>query len=150
MFGLFSKKRSPADAVIETLDTRSAKGMSNIANLLIPHVLLHRNQPTFEQDIQSRFTRGYLFGFFDAGIQRLSLPASTNEEALIRIVAGHSFLLSDLKMDAIQYVRESARLLDDPAYQTAHSKGVEDLYECLNNPDRKPIGLMGYFLRNGA
>ncbi len=97
-------------------------------------------------ELQSHFVRGYLFGFFDAAIQRLNLPHKSEQDAILRIIAGHSFLFHDQTIDAIQYVKDSINLQDDPTYKAAYQVGIDELFECFGPEGRKPYGLTTYFM----
>ena len=148
MFRCLAKKkpRSPIDLVLDSLDERSVKALGVIALVLAGQLRLCRSCPNYKAELRSKFVRGYLFGFIDASLQRLDLPCSSEEEAILRIIAGHSFVFLDQKIDAIQYVKDSVDLQDDPTYKAAHQQGVEELYAYLE-PDGKsnPIGLLSYF-----
>ncbi|MFC7418364.1 hypothetical protein ACFQNF_00530 [Iodobacter arcticus] len=143
MFGFFGKKkRSPLDAVFDALDKQSVKSLGSVANVLVTQLLHCRTRPA---ELQSKFVRGYLFGFFDAALQRLGLPYRSEQDAILRIIAGHSFVFHDQNIDAIQYVKDSVNLQDDPTYKAAHQKGVDELFECFGAEERQPLGLIKYF-----
>lgn len=147
MFSFFGeKKRAPVDAVFDTLDNRSVKALGSVAKVLVSQLLLCRSRPSYTAELQSKFVRGYLFGFFDAALQRLGLPHKSEEDAILRIIAGHSFVFHDQNIDAIQYVEDSVNLQDDPTYKAAHQKGVDELFECFGTEERNPLGLTTYFM----
>jgi hypothetical protein len=85
---------------------------------------------------KSKFVRGYLFGFFDAALQRLGLPCKSDDDAILRIIAGHSLIFHDQKIDVIQYVKDSVNLQDDPEYTAAHQK---ELMSCLTFSDEEGL-----------
>ncbi len=147
MFGFFGKKkRAPLDAVFDSLDKQSVKALGSVAKVLAIQLLLCRSRPSYTAELQSKFVRGYLFGFFDAALQRLGLPHKSEEDAILRIIAGHSFVFHDQNIDAIQYVKDSVNLQDDPTYKAAHQKGVDELFECFGTEERKPLSLTTYFM----
>lgn len=147
MFGLFKrKKRSGIDAVFESLDAQSVKGMGSVANVLLIQLLLCKNQPSYNAELHSKFVRGYLFGFFDAATQKLGLPHKSEEDAILRIIAGHSFFFNDQDINVFQYVTDSVGLQDDAIYKAAHQQGVVELYEYFDDSERRPFGLAKYFM----
>ncbi|AZP10735.1 hypothetical protein [Undibacterium parvum] len=146
MFGFFKKKRTPLDAVFDTLDKQSVKAIGSVATVLDMQLLLCRNRPNYTAELQSKFVRGYLFGFFDAALQRLGSPCKSEEDAILRIIAGHSIVFHDQNIDTIQYVKDSVNLQDDPTYKAAHQKGVDELFRCFGTEERKPVGLIKYFM----
>lgn len=147
MFSYFlKKKRSPIDNLFNSLDEQSIKALGSVAKVLAIQLLPCRNRPSYSTELQSKFVRGYLFGFFDAAIQRLGLPHRSEEDAILRIIAGHSFVFHDQNIDAIQYVRSSIDLQDDPTYKLAHQKGVNELFDCFGINERRPLGLAQYFM----
>lgn len=149
MFGLFKKKKTPIDAVFDAIDVQSVQALGGVSKILNIQVLSFRNRTDFTDVLQSRFARGYLFGFFDATLQRLGLPHKSEEEAMLRIIAGHSFVFYDLELDAIQYVKNSVHMQSDPVYQAAHAQGVSELFECFCNAEHKPMRLAQYFYERG-
>lgn len=146
---LGKKKRAPIDNLFNSLDEQSVKALGNVAKILIVQLLLCRSRPSYRSELQSKFVRGYLFGFFDAALQRLGLPHRSEEDAILRIIAGHSFVFHDQNIDAIQYVKDSIELQDNSTYKAAHQKGVDDLLECFGAPERRPLGLVQYFMEPG-
>ncbi|MHB1144466.1 MAG: hypothetical protein ACYCZS_06145 [Thiobacillus sp.] len=147
MFGFFGKKkRTPIDNLLNSLDEQSVKALGSVAKVLVIQLLPCRSQPGYNAELQSKFVRGYLFGFFDAALQRLGLPHRSEEDAILRIIAGHSFVFHDQNIDAIQYVKDSVGLQDDPIYKAAHQKGVDELLECFGTDERRPLGLVQYFM----
>lgn len=146
MFGFAGRrKRKSVDAAFDVLDSQSVKALGSVAQVLVAQLLLCRSRPGYTAGLQSKFVRGYLFGFFDAALQRLGLLHKSEEEAILRIIVGHSLLFSDQNIDAFDYVLGSVHLQDDPIYKAAHQKGVDELFECFGTEARRPQGLTTYF-----
>lgn len=146
MFGFFGKKRQPIDAVFNALDEQSIKALGSVSKILSVQLLTCRSLPNYREDLHSKFVRGYLFGFFDAALQRIGLPHGSQQEAILRIIAGHSFVFHDQNIDAIPYVKFSVGLQDDSTYKIGHQKGVDDLFACLGAEERRPLDLARHLM----
>lgn len=147
MFGFFGKKkRDPLNAVFDSLDQRSIEALGSVAQVLTIQLFLCRSRLSYSDELKSKFVRGYLFGFFDAALQRLGLPCKSDDDAILRIIAGHSLIFHDQKIDVIQYVKDSVNLQDDPEYTAAHQKGVDELFDFFGPEERRPFGLPTYFM----
>lgn len=141
-------KQSLAEEIFDALglDAQSVQVINGIANVLIVQALLHRNRPGFNVEMQSKFARGYLFGFFDAAIQGLDFSDDSEEESLLRIIAAHACFFHDHSVDVIQYVKNSIELQDDAVYKKSHQQGVDELHAFLGKQQSQPLGLARYFL----
>lgn len=149
MFGIFKRKKSsPIDAIFNSLDARSVTVMGGAAKILVIQLMPCRSQTSYIANMHSKFVRGYLFGFLDAAAQKAGLPFHPESQAILRIIAGHSFVFTDSDVDAVQYVKDSAALQDDPTYIAGHTRGVDDAMGCYDLDPRKPVGLTEHFLRH--
>jgi hypothetical protein len=150
MFDLFrSKKRSTMDILFSTLDEKSIRALDSVAKVLMLQLWLCRNQPSYNAELQSKFARGYLFGYFDAATQWYDMPHKSDEDAIHRIMYGHSIVFLDRNVDAIRYVVDSVGLQYDPTYKAAEQQGVNDLHACFGNNEKKPLpprGLVQYVM----
>lgn len=146
MFSFFRKKRKERiDMLLDTLDERSVNGVAAAAKTLMAQLMMSTYRHNYVDLLKSNFVRGYLFGYFDAAIQRMQLPCQSENDALFRIIAGHYFLFYDQRIDVIEYVQNSIDLQFDSEYKQAHELGVKELFGMYDNEER-PLSLMQYIV----
>jgi len=145
MFGLFGKKKSTIDKLIDSLDERSVKTLGATASLLLVQLLPFQRRQNYKLELQSQFSRGYIFGFIYAAIKASGLRHAAEEDAMMRIIAGHDFILHDQQIDAFQYVRESVSFQENATYGVGYQKGIDEALDCFGPDQKKPFGLSEYF-----
>lgn len=144
MFGLFGKKKSTIEKITDSLDRRSVEVLGNAASLVLMQLLPFQGKQNYMLELQSQFCRGYIYGFVYAVIKASGLPSAVEDYAMMRIIAGHGFILHDQGIDAIKYVRESIGFLDNVAFDSAYRQGVDEALGCFEPEQKKPFGLAEY------
>ena len=146
MFGFLKKKKlSPVDQIFRSLDKESIDKLTIAAKLIMSMQMQFERQPNYGKTIHSKFIRGYTFGYFEVAIPRFGLPNS-EDEAILRIIIGHAIVFGP-EIDAIQYVKDSINMQDDPEYAAALQTGGEEFSDAMD----KSYGLhklRGFYLDN--
>lgn len=146
MFGFFKKKKlSQVDQIFRSLDKESIDKLTLAAKLIILMQYKFEWQPNYSKTIHSKFIRGYTFGYFEVAIPRFGLPNS-EDEAILRIIIGHAIVFGS-EIDAIQYVKDSINMQDDPDYAAALQAGGEDFYDAMDK-DYNLHKLRDFYLDN--
>jgi len=146
MFGFFKKKKlSPVNQIFMSLEKESIDKISIAAKVIMSMQMSFQRQPNYIRTIHSKFIRGYTFGYFETAITRFGLPNS-QDETILRVIIGHAIVFGP-DIDAIQFVKDSINLQDDPEYAAALQTGMEEFSDAMDK-SYSLHKLRGFYLDN--
>lgn len=146
MFDFLKKKKlSPVDQIFRSLDRESIDKITIAAKPIMSMQMQFERQPNYSKTINSKFIRGYTFGYFEVAIPRFGLPNS-GDETMLRIIIGHAIVFGS-KIDAIEYVKDSINMQNDPDYAAALQTGGEEFSDAMDK-GYSLHKLRGFYLDN--
>ena len=105
--------------------------------------------------LDSKFARGYVFGFFDSSLQQNGVISKDDFVFLRRMQLAHRALFSNgllhyLKIDADEFYKKSALLKvgEDACFFEGQKQGGSEYFDFYVDKRKKPLGLPGKFHQN--
>jgi hypothetical protein len=142
MFGIFKKKSTAATKI----DPRAQQLLAGAAEMLRLDLLLcNTDAKKYNSFFHSKFTRGYLVGFFDSAMQSAGIAIINDGHFISLMSIGHSFLLDGGLEKASQYAVDSLALQGDQEFDNAQIQGGEMYINFMNGSIRVPNGLSSRF-----
>jgi len=142
MLGMFKKKRSPNKAA----DGRTHEVLARAASLLDLQLMLCRAECNqYNKFLRSKFVRGYLVGFFDAALQQAGIDAAEDDQFMLFISIGHTYLMGGDSERAGSFALDSLALQGDSEFDRGQAQGGAEYFDFLSAERRSPQGLMNRF-----
>lgn len=134
MFGFFRKRGKAAVeadmAKLVGLSIAQTRMVSFVGDILKVNLDRHRERSNFEKNINSRFFRGYLFGYFGSAAKVLGKAAPDSEELVGFILLGHFVVLDCSFQEATAFMDASMPIQNDPAFIDGIKNGGQDYFTC--------------------
>ncbi|EJM69954.1 hypothetical protein [Pseudomonas sp. GM55] len=128
------------------IDPHSHDVIARAARMLEMQLLLCKaDDKTYDGFLHSKFVRGYIFGFFDAAMQRANIPLDSDDQFYLLLAAGHTYIFDGNTEQATNYVYNSLALQGDQEFDQAQGQGGTEYFDFLDGKIRNPIWLMEYF-----